>query len=349
AADTGGIWNKGATAQLVDGATLDLTTPFGGSGTHLFEKAVSVSHWASTTTFDQKALAGVLKGALAIAPAFTTLNGANISSTMIDDTVKALFGLRQHGGYNGSTSQGLIVDFESSNWQPIQMTYSSSNNLSYGMNLASNVQMRVRGYGGWHRGQGTIASSYSMAFYVDNFVCDAGVTPPARSAFWRYDAYDGAAVSKASLQARVSNFFYLGFGVNPNVSSNQGTINQGVCGDGICGGLESDVSCAVDCVRCGDQKCSLGENVQSCPGDCGYCGDYTCSPGESVQSCSSDCGYCGDGYCGSNESGYDCSEDCGGWCGDGMCAEGEDSCNCSSDCGLNNNIHAPGDCNPLPI
>ncbi len=343
AADTGGIWSKGATAQIVDGVSLDLTTPFGGSGTRLFEKATSISHWASGIPRSIRAPWLGRSRALLASSSRSRLDADSLSGDLINDTVKSFFGLRHHEGNNGSTSQGLIVDFESPTWQPISISYSSLDNLSYGLNLAGDVKMRVRGYGGWHRGQGTAASSYSMAVYVDNFVCDAGVTPPARSAFWRYDAYDGAAVSKASLQSRVNNFFFLGFGAQANVSQNQGTINQGVCGDGVCGGLESEVSCAMDCVRCGDHKCSVGENVLTCPGDCVRCGDNTCSPGENVQSCPGDCGYCGDGYCGSNESVYGCSEDCGGYCGDGMCAMNEDTCSCPIDCGYYGNLKAPID------
>lgn len=336
AADTGGIWAKGAMAQLADGATLSLTTPSGGSTAHLFEKAVSVSHYANKTTFDPKALAQLLKGVLSIgASIFSNTDNPNndgtISGQAIDDTVSGFFGLRHHEGDDGSTTQGLVVDFEPPTWQPITVSYSSTNNLYYSLNLATSVQMRVRGYGGWHRGNGDLASSYSIAAYFDNFVCDAQVTtPPARTAFWRYDGYNGAAVSVSSLRERVGNFFYLAFGVRPNVTNNQGELGQGTCGDGVCGGLESDISCAVDCVRCGDNRCSQGESVHSCPGDCGSCGDGYCSSIEDIASCVDDCGSCGDGYCSTHETVYSCAEDCA-YCGDGLCSMGESWC--TQDCG----------------
>jgi hypothetical protein len=331
AADTGGFWSKGAMAQLVDGATLQLVPPFGNGQTRLFEKAVSVSHYASSSTFDPNALAGVLKGALAIGTAIVTGDASSINNKLIDDTVTSFFGLRHHEGNDGSTSQGLIAKFESPFWQPIPVSYSSADNKYYKLDLASTVDMRVRGYGGWHRGQGHLASSYSMAVYVDNFVCDASVTaPPARSAFWRYDGYDGAAVPVSSLRERVGNFFYVAFGVRPDVSKNEGALAQGTCGDGICGGLESDRSCAVDCVRCGDNTCSQGESVQSCPGDCGRCGDGFCSSIENLSTCPQDCGWCGDGYCSNRETAYSCAVDCA-YCGDGLCSPGEQSC--SEDCG----------------
>lgn len=333
AADTGGIWSKGAQAQITDGATLHLRKPYNTNDQLLFEKAAAISHYASSSTFDPQALADVLKGALAIGTAIVKEDSSGISDDLIDRTVKGLFGLRHHSGNNGSTAQGLIADFESPFWAPIEVSYSSVDHQYYGLDLASNVRMRVRGYGGWHRGQGTVASSYGIAAYVDNFVCDASVTnPPTRSAFWNYNGYEGAAVPVSSVKDRIGNFFYLGFGVRPDLSQNTGTINQGVCGDGICGGLESDSSCAVDCVRCGDNKCSLGESVTSCPGDCGYCGDAYCSSIEDVGSCLYDCGSCGDGFCGANEDTYSCSTDCG-YCGDGMCSYTEDYWSCSWDCG----------------
>ena len=331
AADTGGIWNKGATAQLVDGATLQLVPPFGNGQIRLFEKAVSISHYASTSTLDPNALAGVLKGVLGIGKAIVSGDVSSINNQLIDSTVTSFFGLRHQTGNNGSTSQGLIAKFESPFWQPIPVNYSSADNQYYKLDLASSVDMKARGWGGWHRGQGHLASSYSMAAYVDNFVCDASVTtPPARSAFWRYDGYDGAAVPVSSLRDRVGNFFYVSFGVRPDVSKNEGSLVQGTCGDGVCGGLESDSSCAADCLRCGDKICSQGESVQSCPGDCGSCGDGYCSSIETHTSCPDDCGSCGDGHCGSRETAYSCAIDCA-YCGDGICSAGEQSC--TSDCG----------------
>jgi hypothetical protein len=308
-ADTGGIWSKGSTAQIVDGVTLELLNPYA-SSTRLFEKAVSLSHYATNTTLNLDELAELVKNGLQI---YTGITKGEVGGDLISRTVKSLFGLIHRGGADGSTAQGLHVGFESPFWEPIQLNYSSVNNQYYGLNLASEVRMKVRGWGGWHRAEGTVASSYSMAIYMDNFVCDANVAqPPQRTAFWRYDAYDGAPQPTGVLQQRVGNFLQGAFGVPADVSRNEGTVSEGVCGDRICGGLESDATCAVDCVVCGDNKCSSTENTSTCPGDCLRCGDKVCSrPSETVYSCPGDCGSCGDGICSPSESAYSCRLDCG--------------------------------------
>lgn len=314
-ADTGGIWDKGSQAQVVDGSTLNWRTPFTTTPQVLFEKAAAVSHYGTSTTFDPKALAELIKSSLKIASAVTQGSITDIGGDLVDSTINSLFGLIHRAGASGSTSQGMIAGFESPFWQPISLNYSSTNNLYYGLDLASDVRMKVRGWGGWHKAEGTVASSYSMAVYMDNFVCNtAGITPPQRTAFWRYDAFDGAPLTRAALQERVGNFLYGGFGMPVNVSANQGNVSESVCGDRVCGGLESAFTCAVDCTICGDKVCSGGETVSSCPGDCGSCGDGICSGVETLTSCRADCGYCGDGFCSTREDSYSCSQDCGGGC-----------------------------------
>jgi hypothetical protein len=308
-ADTGGIWSKGSTGQVVDGVTLDLLKPYT-SSTRLFEKAASISHYATTTTFNVDELANLVKTGVNI---YTGINKGEVSGDLFASAIKSLFGLIHRSGADGSTSQGLNVGFESPFWEPIQVNYSSVDNQHYGLDLTSEVRMKTRGWGGWHRAEATAASSYSIAVYMDNFVCGANVVaPPQRTAFWRYDAYDGAPQPSSALQQRVGNFLYGAFGVPADVSKNMGTVSEGVCGDRICGGLESDATCAVDCAVCGDNKCSPTETTSSCPGDCIRCGDGICSsPTESVYSCAGDCGRCGDGICASNETSYSCRTDCG--------------------------------------
>jgi hypothetical protein len=224
AADTGGIWNKGSTAQVVDGATLDFRTPFGGAGTRLFEKAAAISHYATTTTFNVDELANLLKSALSIYTVIKTGDINLITSELIDQTLKAIFGLIHRSGTDGVTSRGLIAHFESPFWEPIPVTYASANNLYYALDLATHVRMKTRGWGGWHKAEGKVASSASIVTYVDNFVCDAGVTPPGRTGFWRYDAFDGAPLPTAALQDRVRNFLYSGFGRWFDVSGAEGTV-----------------------------------------------------------------------------------------------------------------------------
>lgn len=347
AADTGGIWNKGATGQVADGTVLDWIPPVG-MATRLFDKGASANHWASNHAWDPQAVANVVKGILGVARAIVDADLGGIGDGLVDSTVKGLFALRNHGGADGSTSLGLIAGYESLG-APFSVSYASNVNQYSSLKLTTSVSMRARGYGGWHRASGNLASSYGLAAYVDNFSCDANVaTPPARGAFWRYDGYGGAYVSVDSLRQRVGNFFYLAFGVRPDVSQNQGSLAQGVCGDGICGGLETDATCAVDCVRCGDSVCSPGENVYACPGDCGYCGDYFCSSIENVYSCARDCATCGDGVCSSGqESPYSCSQDCSGYCGDGYCTSSEVDW-CTDDCGNTLPTCFKQSCPPLP-
>ena len=224
AADTGGIWDKGSTAQVVDGATLDFRTPFGGTGTRLFEKAAAISHYATSTTFNVDELANLLKSALTIYTVIKTGDINQITNELIDQTLRALFGLIHRSGSDGVTARGMIARFESPFWQPISVTYSSTDNLYYAFDLSTHVRMKTRGWGGWHKAEGKVASSASIVTYVDNFVCDAGVTPPGRTGFWRYDAFDGAPLPTAALQDSVRNFLYSGFGRWFDVSGAEGTV-----------------------------------------------------------------------------------------------------------------------------
>ncbi|MCP3162307.1 hypothetical protein [Myxococcus qinghaiensis] len=328
-ADTGGIWNKAASGQVADGATLEWAAPSGVT-TRLFDKGASANHWASNSALDPQAVSNLVKGVLKITRSIFDADWDGVSEGLTDSTEKGLFALRSHSGANGSTSVGVIAGYETLG-SPFDVSYASTVEQTYSLTLSSSVNMHARGYGGWHRANGNAASSYGMAAYVDNFFCDASVTtPPARSAFWRYDGYGGAYVSVDSLRERVGNFFYLAFGVRPDVSQRQGALVQGACGDGICGGLESASSCAMDCVRCGDDICSYGEDVQSCPGDCGYCGDYFCSSIETLDTCPDDCGWCGDGVCAGRETFRNCGQDCG-FCGDSYCSSDEHGW-CVEDC-----------------
>ncbi|GHG62980.1 hypothetical protein [Comamonas sp. JC664] len=223
-ADTGGIWSKGATAQVAEGVTLDFRTPFSGAGSRLFEKAAAISHYASSTTFNVDELANLLKSALSIYTVIQTGDITKITSDLIDQAVKAIAGLIHRSGADGSTSRGMVAQFESPFWQPISLSYSSTDHLYYSFDLASHVRMKTRGYGGWHKAEGRVASSASIVAYVDNFVCDAGVSPPGRIGFWRYDAFDNAPVPMGSLQDRVRNFLSSGLGRWVDVSWQEGVV-----------------------------------------------------------------------------------------------------------------------------
>jgi hypothetical protein len=332
-AHTWTIWNKAGTTQVVDGVTLNLRTPFGGMGQNLFEKEISASKAARSTTFDVDQLANFVKSSLGITAAIKK-NDPDLIGELFGKAVKSLVGIIHGEGSDGWVDEQMNVSYESyfDQLTPITMSYSSADNLYYGLDLTSLIKMKVRGYG-YHSETGELKSSYSMATYVDNFVCDPGVTtPPQRAGFWRYDGYDGAPLSVGDLQSRVNQFFNVALGINVNTSDKQGTIYQGVCGNNVCDGYETPQTCALDCGYCGDGTCrSTFESASSCVQDCGYCGDGTCYGGEDANWCIADCGWCGDGTCAGNEDVYSCGADCA-YCGDGVCSNGEWGW-CTMDCG----------------
>lgn len=224
AAWTGGIWSKGATAQAVDAVTLDLHTPFAGTSTRLFEKGASISHFATTTTYDPNALATLVQSGLVIGTAIATGDVSLIGPSLTSDTVTAFFGLIHRSGANGETSQGFAVDYETAFAQPIVVGYASTQDQYYALDLASSVALKTRGYGGSHLAESSMVSGYSMAVYLNNFVCAKGVTPPPFTGFWRYDTYSGAPITTAAAQDRVKNFFYLATGTWVNVSAQEGAL-----------------------------------------------------------------------------------------------------------------------------
>jgi hypothetical protein len=334
-AHTWTIWDKAGTTQVVDGVTLQLRTPYGSADKRLFEKEIAAAQSATSTAFDVNQLASLVKSGLGIYVAIQT-NTYDLIPDLAEKAIKALAGLIvRQGGTDGSISEQLNVSYETyfDNLAPITMSYSSTDNLYYGLDLTSMIKMKVRGWG-HHSETGDLNSSYSMAVYMDNFVCDGSVTtPPQRAGFWRYDAYSGAPMSVGSLQSRISNFYYLGLGINVTPSANQGSIYQGVCGNNVCDTYETPATCATDCGYCGDGACRAQfETASSCVRDCGYCGDRICYGSETASSCISDCGYCGDGTCAGGETKYNCEDDCPSPCGDGYCSSAEQSW-CTTDCG----------------
>ncbi|MFH1850682.1 MAG: S8 family serine peptidase [archaeon] len=88
-------------------------------------------------------------------------------------------------------------------------------------------------------------------------------------------------------------------------SAKQNESGDDWCGDGLCNGVESCISCEVDCGTCpsycGDGECSGDEACSSCEADCGVCpstcGNGVCDTDETKQSCLEDCHACGDGDC----------------------------------------------------
>lgn len=63
-----------------------------------------------------------------------------------------------------------------------------------------------------------------------------------------------------------------------------------VCGDGICNGVETKVTCPIDCCPksfCGDNRCDMwaGENCMTCPKDCNVFGSTCC--GSKINGCNS--------------------------------------------------------------
>jgi hypothetical protein len=342
-AHTWTIWDKAGTTQVVDGVTLNLRTPFGGAGQRLFEKEIAATQAANSTAFDVNQFVSFVKSSLGIYAAVQT-NTYNLIPDLLGKAIKSLVGIiHRTGGSNGSISEVMNVSYETyfDQLTPIAMSYSSTDNLYYGLDLTSLVRMKVRGWG-YHSETGDLKSSYSMAVYMDNFVCDGSVTtPPQRAGFWRYDGYSEAPLSVSSLQSRVNSFFNLALGINVNTSANQGTIYQGVCGNNVCDTYETPQTCAVDCGYCGNGVCrSVFENANNCVQDCGYCGDNYCYGSETPSSCVSDCGWCGDNQCAGSESVYNCPSDCAS-CGDGVCSSGESGW-CTTDCGGCNQPYATG-------
>lgn len=225
-ADTGGIWNKGATGQVVDGVTLDLKTPWG-SGSRIFEKAAAISHFATNTTFNPQELANVVKGVLNIGTAIVGNDPSKISSELSADFIKALFGLINRSGTDGNTTQMLNVKYQSPfESPPIEVSYSSTDNNYYGLELTTDLQMKTRGWGGWHMAEGSVASSLLVAAYIDNISCSPGLTPPRPSGFWRYDSFANAPYNASMLQDRARNFFSTGGFGWVDVSSQQGTVSR---------------------------------------------------------------------------------------------------------------------------
>jgi hypothetical protein len=304
------IWNRAATTQVVDGVTLDLMYPDGGGTRRLREKAASVHHYSNNKAYEPDDLAAVVKLGLAvIADPSTLITDANLLS----EAIGGVFGLINSGtsSNDGSHLTHMKMKYESIFDPPIIINYNSSSSSAYGLDLTSELAMRIRGWG-YHSETGDAKSSYSMAAYFDNFVCDPGVTPPRPTGYWRYDGYSGAPYSIANLRALVSSFFgMVSGGGTVDVSASEGEVTRSPCGDLVCS-LESPSTCPGDCGYCNDGTCNpTFESPTSCPSDCGYCSDGTCNPAfEDAWSCPGDCGYCGDGIC----SEPDCPEDCG--CGE---------------------------------
>ena len=300
-AHTWTIWNKAGTAQVVDGVTLKLRTPFGGPGETLFEKEVGASWAAKSTQFDVNQFVSLVRSGLGI---YASIQSSNANPAIIGDlaadAIRALVGLVHREGSDGSTDQSLSVRYSTyfDYLTPITMSYSSTDQLFYGLDLTSLIKMRVRGYG-YHSETGDLKSGYSIAVYMDNFVCDGSVTtPPQRTAFWRWDGYPNAPLPASTLQQQISNFFSVGIGVSVWPSANQGTVTQGVCGNSVCDTYETPATCSSDCGYCGNGICrSQFENAGNCVQDCGYCGDGTCYGSETNESCVNDCSVCGDGTC----------------------------------------------------
>ncbi len=336
-AHTWTIWNRAGTTQAVDGVKLVLRSPFAGAGETLFEKGISAQQSARSTAFNARALIDTVIAGVGLYAAIES-GAETVAVELADRLVRSFFGIIEHkGGNNGEIREDLNVAYETyfDHLEPITVSYRSDDNLYYGLDLTSEGRLKARGWG-YHSETGELKSSYGMAIYLDNFQCEAGVSPPGRAGYWRYDHVDGTALSDESLRQRIEGFFYLGFGVPLTVTQAAGSIEQGVCGNALCEDLESPFNCANDCGSCGDGRCDrFFESATACVQDCGFCGDGVCHGAETVDACIQDCGYCGDGYC-FNESSSGCPQDCPAECGDGVCA-GEEAWECPQDCSCGSN------------
>lgn len=218
-AETGGVWDKSAQASVADGAVLSYARPFQ-AATRLFEKLGSVTHHASTTSFNVDQLATLAASALTIVTAISTENPELITGDLLSKIIKAFAGLVSRSGSDGTTEREMFVAYDSTRDGYFDIAFSSTANQVHTFRLETHARVKNRGWGGHNTDTSWYASSYLMAAGFDLYTCDANLTPPAPGALWRYASTTSAPYDSETLRVMTQAFFNaLGFSVSVNGSS----------------------------------------------------------------------------------------------------------------------------------
>jgi hypothetical protein len=218
-AETGGVWDKSAQASIADGAVLSYARPFQ-EPTRLFEKLGSVTHHATSTSFNIDELASLAASALTIVTAITTENPTLITGDLLSKIIKAFAGLVSRSGSDGTTEREMFVAYDATRDGYFDIAFSSTANQVHSFRLETHARVKNRGWGGHNTDTSWYASSYLMAAGFDLYVCDASLTPPAAGVLWRYASTSNAPYNDDTLRGMTQSFFNaLGFSVNVNGSS----------------------------------------------------------------------------------------------------------------------------------
>lgn len=218
-AETGGVWDKSAQASIADGAVLSYARPFE-AATRLFEKLGSVTHHATSTSFNVDQLITLAASALTIVTAIRTDNPDLITGDLLSKIIKAFAGLVSRSGSDGTTEREMFAAYDSTRDGYFDIAFSSTANHVHTFRLETHARLKNRGWGGHNTDTGWYASSYLMAAGFDLYTCDANLTPPAPGVLWRYASTSNAPYDSETLRIMTQSFFNaLGFSVSVNGSS----------------------------------------------------------------------------------------------------------------------------------
>lgn len=169
----------------------------------LFNKGIMLQK-TEEADFNPDALLSLLEGILGIVAvvAGEDFSWADLDADMTSNVVTGLLGLYSNDGSAGSINKNYIASYNSLT-EPPHNIYPGNAGI---LRLESTGRVHGRGWGGWKSwSKAKYGSSYSMAGTVNNYICDAGVTPPNENAFWNYGDMNGP-ISIETLISNVTNY-----------------------------------------------------------------------------------------------------------------------------------------------